>query len=96
MMETIFFPKASDLQNVLQVLFDYMSFSWNGEYIQKKHNVLIPVIDWNVATKLTLEDLLWWITVHGFCQFYLFCVTAQKNEVFPKGFLLGHIYWRNP
>ena len=50
-------PKASDVQDVLQVLHDYIFFSLNGEDPQKNHNPLTMVIDRAVATKLTQSDI---------------------------------------
>ena len=50
-------PKASDVQDVLQVLHDYIFFSLNSEDAQKNHKPLTMVIDRAVATKLTHSDI---------------------------------------
>ena len=65
-----------------------MTFSGNGEEIQKKYNVLIPVIDWNVATKLTLEDFFNELLCMVSVSFIYFVSLHKKMKFSLRDFFL--------
>ena len=88
MMETIFFPKLV----IFGMYYKCCLTKWPSvetvKKFKKKYNVLIPVIDWNVATKLTLEDFFNELLCMVSVSFIYFVSLHKKMKFSLRDFFL--------